>query len=330
MATINISLQIILLPRQIAHVECHSSNSNMSFCSYMQWNIEQLEKRNKLSTAINYRNALKSFSSFIGNKDISFRQINETLISDYNDLLKSKNVVRNTISFYMRILRAVYNKAVKEGLAKQTFPFKNVYTGVDRTRKLAIDEDIIIKLMNLDLEKYPHLAFSRDLFIFSYCTRGMSFIDIAFLKKRDIANDYISYRRKKTGRLLTIRIEPCITNIIRRYSSLTVHSEYLFPLIKSSTPEEAHKQYQTALGYHNRKLKKLAEMIGISVSLSSYTPRHTWATVARNHNIPISVISAGLGHTSEKTTLIYLASLENSVINRANHKLLENLNTVIS
>lgn len=176
------------------------------------------------------------------------------------------------------------------------YPFRSVYTGVERTRKRAIREDIMVRLQKLNLADSAPLAFSRDLFIFSYCTRGMAFVDIAYLKKEEI---------------------------IKRYEPYVYNSPYLFPIITSNNPEKAYRQYQTALGYHNRKLKKLGKLTGENLRLSSYTARHSWATVARSHNVPLSIISAGMGHTSEKNTLIYLESVENSLIDKADEGILK-------
>ena len=226
----------------------------------------------------------------------------------------------------MRILRSIYNKASHQHIVEQSFPFQNVYTGIDRTRKRAIDKDTILRLLKQDLSFSPSLSFARDLFIFSYCARGMAFVDIAFLRKQDIHNGTISYTRRKTGQRLIIRLEPCMDNILKRYAGTTKSSWYVFPLLSSENPEIAFKQYQTALGLYNRQLKKISNLMGLDTLLSSYTARHTWATVARNHHVPISVISAGMGHSSEKTTQIYLASLENSIIDNANRDLLAALN----
>ncbi|MFR7608311.1 tyrosine-type recombinase/integrase [Odoribacter laneus] len=118
--------------------------------------------------------------------------------------------------------------------------------------------------------------------------------------------------------------------IISRYSEQTKDSPYIFPVITATNQEEVYKQYRIELNYHNRKLKRLGEELGGNLSLSSYTARHTWATIARKHNIPISVISAGMGHTSEKTTRIYLASLENSVMDKANRGILGVLSNMVS
>lgn len=309
----------------------HSSFSQTTVQEYMKIQIAALLENRKLGTARNYGRALNSFALFLRGENLSFARFTENLIMQYSIWLLKRGVRRNTLSFYMRILRSVYNKAVRERLVEQTFPFNSVYTGVDRTRKRAVDESVIVRLQKLKLRASSALALARDLFVFSYCTRGMAFVDMAFLRRQDIADGVISYCRHKTGQRLTIRVEPCMENIIKRYEKGVVDSSaFVFPILFSDEPEVAYKQYQTALGYYNRKLKKLAELAGINIPLSSYVARHSWATTARNHNIPLSVISAGMGHTSERTTEIYLASLESSVIDKANQTILTLLNSAIS
>ena len=297
---------------------------------YMERQVAEMKTMRRLGTARNYTRAKNSFSSFLEDHDVSFRRMDENLIKSYNNWLEQRGVVKNTISFYMRILRAIYNKAVKDCIAKQNSPFKNVYTGIDNTRKRALDENVIRKIMMLDLKDSPTLALSRDMFIFSYCMRGMSFVDIAFLRRQNFDGNYITYHRQKTGQRLSVLVEPCIARIIERYAQKSEGCPYIFPIISSDNPEEAYRQYQTALGYHNRKLKELAKRANVNLPLSSYWARHTWATVARNHNIPVSVIGAAMGHLSEKTTLIYLASLENSVIDKANRLVIGSMNKMVS
>lgn len=307
-----------------------TQRKGVTFLDYIERSIKELTLSRKFGTARNYTKARNSFRTFLDGGDISLRALDEATIQEYDDWLRKRGIVRNTVSFYMRILRSVYNKAVKDRLARQASPFSNVYTGIDKTRKKALNERSIGRLLKLDLKGFPGLSLSRDLFIFSFFTRGMSFVDIAFLRKRDINGKYISYHRQKTGHQLTILMEPCIAAIIKRYAEKTKGSPYIFPILSSSDKQTAYRQYQTALGYHNRKLKTLAELAGLNIPLSSYCARHSWATVARNHSIPVSVISEALGHTSEKMTLIYLDSLETSVIDKANHQVLESVLKTVS
>lgn len=298
----------------------------VSSLQYIEREIASLENERRYGTARNRRRALSSFSAFAGGRDIPFAWWSSRLMTEYSSWLRRRNVARNTVSFYMRILRSVYNKAVKEGLVSQAYPFSDVYTGVDRTRKRAVDEDVLLRLTRLDLGGSRALELARDMFLFSYGARGMSFVDMVFLRHSDICGDIMFYVRRKTGQRLCVRIEPCVRHIIGKYRSDV--SPYVFPVIKSSYEDEAYRQYQTALGYYNRKLKRLGRMLGLETPLSSYVARHTWATAARDRNIPIAVISSGMGHTSEKTTRIYLASLDNSIIDTANSRLLAPLNEI--
>lgn len=294
-----------------------SPQSHIIMLDYMQTQIERLKAANRLGTAKNYEKTMHSLKAFLGNVRLPLSALTEQVISDYNAFLVQRGLVRNSVSFYMRVLRAVYNKAVRQKLIEQQHPFTDVYTGIDRTRKRAVSESIIAQLHRLELEEGSPLALCRDMFIFSYCTRGMAFVDIAYLRKENLQNGMICYARRKTGQLLSVRIEPGIQRIIDRYASR--ERPYLFPLLSSTDAVMAYGEYQVALNTYNRFLGQLSKMLGSGVKLTSYTSRHSWATAARNHNVPISVISQGMGHTSEQTTQIYLAMLENSVIDDANH-----------
>jgi len=290
--------------------------SHILVLDYMQTQIEQLRAANRLGTAKNYEKTMTSFGAFLGDIRLPLSALTEQVITDYNAFLIQRGLVRNSVSFYMRVLRAVYNKAVRQKLIEQTNPFTEVYTGIDRTRKRAVAESVVAQLNRLELDADSSLALCRDMFIFSYCTRGMAFVDIAYLRKSNLQNGMICYARRKTGQLLSIRIEPAIQRIIDRYAGND--SPYVFPILSSVDATEAYEQYQAALNTHNRLLGRLSEMLGCDSKLTSYTARHSWATAARNHNVPISVISQGMGHTSEQTTQIYLTMLENSVIDEAN------------
>ena len=298
--------------------ECH-----VLVLDFMQNQIRLMRNANRLGTALNYEITRKNFVKCLGGGNLPFSAMTEQVIADYNAFLVQRGMVRNSISFYMRIMRAVYNKAVRQKLVEQSHPFTEVYTGIDRTRKRAVSESVISQLYKLNLAEGTPLALARDIFIFSYCTRGMAFVDIAYLKRENIQNGVICYARRKTGQLLSVRIEPSIQRIIDRYSSAL--SPYVFPILTSTETKPAYEEYQVAINNHNRQLRRLSKMLPAGCKLTSYTSRHSWATAARNHNVPISVISAGMGHTSEQTTQIYLTMLENSVIDDANQGLIRSL-----
>ena len=306
----------------------HASVHITSFIEFMTGQIQFLSECNRLGTAKNYRSVMKCLNSYLAGRNITFTELTAPFVEQYYEHLLRRGLVKNSASFHMRILRAVYNKAVRKGLAEQANPFRSVYTGVDRTRKRAVGKAVISRLVKLDLSRSAPLAFARDLFLFSLYTRGMSFVDIAFLRRDNIADGTICYVRRKTKQQLTIRIEPCIRQIIDRYAGRS--STYIFPILKSESAAEAYAQYRISMTYCNRLLKRLSKMLGLQQGLSFHAARHSWATMARDCNVPVSVISAGMGHTSERTTRIYLTSLENSLIDNANRGILSKLKCMYS
>ena len=293
-----------------------------SLFNFMQGVIAQLQQMCKPRTSETYRCTLKSFMQFREDKDVLLENIDSDLMLMYEAYLHNRGLIKNSSSFYMRILRAVYNRAVEKDLTTNRNPFKHVYTGIDKTVKRAIPLKAIKQIKSLDLSLQPSLDFARDMFLFSFYTRGMSFIDMAYLKKKDLSNGILSYRRRKTGQQLFIRWEKCMQEIVEKYEN--PRSEYLLPIIKQMNGNE-RTQYQNAMYLINRKLKEIGKMVGIKLPLTMYVARHSWASVAKNKNVPISVISEGMGYDSEMTTQIYLASLDNALVDRANAQILKDL-----
>ena len=296
--------------------------NEQSLFNFMQGVIAQLQQMGKQRTSETYRCTLKSFMQFREDKDVLLEDIDSDLMLMYEAYLRNKGLTKNSSSFYMRILRAVYNRAVEKDLITNRNPFKHVYAGIDKTIKRAIPLKAIKQIKNLDLSLQPSLDFARDMFMFSFYTRGMSFIDMAYLKKKDLSNGILSYRRRKTGQQLFIRWEKCMQEIVNKYDD--PQSEFLLPIIKRADKDN-RLQYQSALRFVNNHLKSVVALLNIGITISMYTARHSWASIAKSKNIPISVISEGMGHDSEMTTQIYLASLDNAVVDRANAQILKDL-----
>ena len=292
----------------------HKLTKESSLFNFMHGVIAQLKQLGKIRTSETYTATLKSFMAFRESQDVPLDGISSDMMLLYEAHLKTRDVSMNTISFYMRNLRAVYNRAVEKGLTPQNNPFRHVYTGVDKTIKRAIPIKAIKELKELDLSFKPSLDFARDMFMFSFYTRGMSFIDMAYLKKSNLQNGILTYRRRKTGQQLTIKWEKCMEDIVSKYPKN--QTDYLLPIIKETVNER--RQYDNALHLVNYHLKDLSSLLKLQRPLTMYVARHSWASAAKAKNIPLSVISEGMGHDSETTTQIYLASLETSVVDKAN------------
>ncbi|MDE7160783.1 MAG: site-specific integrase [Muribaculaceae bacterium] len=293
-----------------------------SVFSYMESLIISLRQRGRVRTSETYKATLNSFKKFRSQEDVMLDAISPEVMEGYEAWLRGRGVAPNTVSFYTRILRAVYNRAVEQDIIDNRFPFRRVYTGVDKTVKRALPLTVMRKIKRLDLSRRPRLDYARDMFLMSFYLRGMSFIDMAFLKKSDLKNGSVTYRRRKTGQQLTIGWTREMQHILDKYPENT--TGYLLPIIRMPVANERRTYLNRAYSI-NRGLKHIAALAGIPGSLTLYVARHSWASAARVKGIPMPVISEGLGHESEATTRIYLASLDTSVVDRANRIILKSL-----
>lgn len=303
-----------------------------SLFSFMQKMIIKLKQNGKARTAETYTAALNSFKKFLcdakrhgllyKDDDIMLDCLTPDIMEAYEAWHKQRGNLPNTISFYTRILRAVYHRAVENDITENRNPFRHVYTGVDKTIKRAIPLALIKKIRALDLSATPSLDYARDMFLMSFYLRGMSFIDMSFLKKSDLRSGHIIYRRRKTGQQLTIEWTQEMQLIIDKYPENP--TQYLLPIIRINGINErcAYRNISYSI---NNNLKKIALMVGVDIPLTMYVARHSWASAAKAKGIPLSVISEGMGHDSESTTLIYLSSLDTSVVDQANALIIKSL-----
>lgn len=297
---------------------CMSGQSS-SFMTFMSDIIKSLKKTGKFRTSEAYMATFNSFNRFIEYKDVLFDEIDSDMMIEYEYYLKSRGISQNSSSFYMRNLRAVYNRAVAKNMTLQRYPFRSVYTGVGKTLKRAVPINVIKQIKEMDLSHSPSCDFARDMFLFAFYTRGMSFVDMAFLKKKNLTNGILSYHRRKTGQPLFIRWEKPMQDIVDKYD--TSDSIYMLPIIRKVGKDE-RLQYIYAGHNVNRSLKIIGKILELSLPLTMYVARHAWASIARSKNIPVSVICEGMGHNSERTTRIYLATLDNMAIDNANNLIL--------
>ncbi len=289
--------------------------SRYSLFRFMESVIMNLKECGKIRTAETYTATLQSLSRFRRGRDLMLDEITPDIIQAYEAYLRVRGAVPNTTSFYMRILRAVYNRAVESEAIEQRNPFRHVYTGTERTVKRAIPIAAISRIKNLELPRGSKMDFARDMFMLSFYLRGMSFVDMAFLRKKDRADNHVTYRRRKTGQRLDIAWTKEMQSIVEKYPPNP--TQYLLPILTNPLSDE-RIAYRNRASCINRQLKTIARMTNLKIPLTLYCARHSWASAARTKGIPVSIISEGMGHDSEATTQIYLASLETSVIDRAN------------
>ncbi len=304
---------------------------NISISDYLNSVIENLTKENRIGNATHYQALYNSLERFTKINQLQFVDIDVPFLNKYETHLRSIGNKNNSISIKMRTLKAVYNKAVKDNIVKKDYyPFNeyNVSKLKDSTPKRSILKEDIQKIISLDVKtisKRPQslLQFSKDLFIFSYLGCGINMVDIAHLKRSNIISNRIVYKRHKTGKQISFLLQHYALKIMQRYENC--NNDYIFPILDDSihaTAEQKFRRIKKVTYVANKNLKKIGESINLSIPLTTYCARHSFATILKRSGINVAIISEALGHSDLKTTQIYLDSFENSQIDEAMKNLL--------
>ncbi len=301
-----------------------------SLTEFMEQLIRSLKEEERYSTAHIYRSTLNAFTRFNKSENIRFSQLERSKLKQFENHLRRKGCSWNTVSTYMRTLRSTYNKAVDEGMAQENARlFRHVYTGVKANIKRALEAPDINRLLNsVPLHPLsPELIKSRAWITLMFLFRGMPFVDLAHLHKKDLQGSFITYRRHKTGTPLIVKIPQEALPLIEQFKDNDPQSPYLLPILSGDkSGEKAYTEYQHALRKLNRDLKQLGTYCGIRSRISSYTLRHTWATLAKYCHFSEQLISEALGHSSVKVTKTYLKSFKDEELSKANEVIIKHIN----
>jgi site-specific recombinase XerD len=286
------------------------SKDEQDFYSFTATNIEQLIEQGRIGTARSYRDTIASLKKYFPKKRLTFSDITYDFLNLYETKYRAQGHSANGLAVYMRTIRAIYNKAVKGGLIeKKHYPFNDYTIKTKPTRKRAIALNDMKRLLNLELEPDSALRFAQELFTVSFYLMGMNITDIFHLKLKNLKNGRIAYARAKTAHLYDILVPEAIAPILKKYSEGKSEDEYLFPIIKRNSQANRYRDIEWARSRYNKRLKELARLAEISATITSYTTRHTYATLCKQKGIPLGAIQEMLGHQSIKTTQVYLDSL---------------------
>lgn len=298
--------------------------------------IDRLREEGRYSTAHVYKNALFSFSVFCGTCNVSFRQITRESLRLYGQYLYENGLKLNTISTYMRMLRSIYNRGVEAGNAPFVPRlFHEAYTGIDVCQKRALTAAELHRLL-FDDPRSERLRRIQDIasLLFQLC--GMSFADLAHLEKSALENNILRYNRIKTKTPMSVEVLDSAMVKIDRLRSVRKSQpgcpDYLLDILcgdKSRKDEKAYREYQSALRWFNNSLKELARALHLKSPVTSYTLRHSWATIAKYRGVSIEMICEALGHKSIKTTQTYLKGFgleERTEVNKGNLSYIRNCN----
>jgi site-specific recombinase XerD len=278
---------------------------NQTVAEYFEIQVEHLKTSGKFNTASKYECTFVSLQKF-RSMNIVFNKIDFPFLRDYELFLRKSGVGNNTIATRFATLKAIYNKALADGVFKsEDNPFRKYKVGSlwTKTRKRAINKEDVLKLKELDLSQSNsfYLHFACDVFLFSYYTAGMNFKDIATLRYADIENDRVYYSRSKTNKEMSCFLMPEAKQIVEKYSfPFNSSDDYIFPILNRRihiSEQQRHNRIHKALAKVNANLKTLSTMIGLETPLTTYVARHTYATVLKRSGVNIAIISESLGHS---------------------------------
>jgi len=288
------------------------------FLNYFSQCIEQATGTKSVRTIETYHYARNRLEDYLHKGDIPIENVTEEFVGRYVRHLKDCGLTLNTISFHMRILRHIYNQAVKHGLTYDRKPFKQAYTKTVKTVKRAVTIDTIKAVKHYDTDN-RNVCFARDMFLFSFYTHGMSFVDMSYLTEKNIQDGILTYQRHKTGQIIRLKWEPSMQEIVDKYH---VNGQpYLLPIIHTQNGKERN-QYRGKQYHINLGLRDISQAINAERMLTMYVARHSWASIAETFGLPVNLISVGLGHTSVKTTQVYLKLLRMNMIDQTNAKII--------
>ncbi len=320
------------IDKELSHEEfaqkLKKNTSSHTFHSFTKEVINRHKEINKIGTANAFLDMLRAVKKFVPkNNNLRFHEIDFIFLNKMEEHLLKRGVSENSIAVYMRSLRSIYNKAIKEGITQQSsYPFKDYkISKLDtRTKKRALNKEHIRLIKNLKLEPYSKTWNAQNIFMFSYYCRGINFRDIAFLKWENIINDRLIYSRKKTGTNFNIELMEPVLEILDFYDKIRDNSGYVFTILNEThnTPTKIENRIKRMIKQTNRELKNIGELAGLNIKLTTYVARHTYATVLKKSGVSTSLISESLGHSAEKITQVYLDSFDNEVLDEIGKNLL--------
>lgn len=277
-----------------------AKNRSLNLSVYGSMRADELETMHRERTATHYRQAIRRYVEDMG--DVRLNKLTSADICQWAEKLKATGISNNTVDFYLRQIKALYNHAVLMEIIKDDRPFYKIRIKPEETVKRALNEDQLNQLINLALTDKE--AKARDMWLLSFMFRGMAPVDIAKLTVKNIEGDCICYRRSKTMKRIVVKIPAEARRILHLY--------------KGDGCRLIDYDYKKT----NYYLKKIGAKLGIPFPLTMYAARHTYATAMQREDAPLSVISQSLGHADTEVTRVYLAGIESTVVDKWNETMM--------
>jgi integrase/recombinase XerD len=318
----------------IAHIRMLNESGRFSYASSFESLLKSIwEFHNKKPLKLNgeiVTNQMKveqRFELYIAGKPLSFIDITPGWLEKFEKWMQDRGKSKSTIGIYMRNIRVLFNIAIKKHKIKADYPFNEYKPKTASGRKMALSALQIRKIADYKTHD-PKKQYYRDLFMFSFLANGMNLSDISRLRKSNIVNGQIYFIREKTkGKAAQIEIKVPITkqmqNTIDKYSAKSIgHDAYIFNILQSDWEEKRkYNAIKQLIKMVNHYIKAIAKDLEIHEEISSYTARHSWATIAKNSGTSIEYIKEALGHSNVIVTESYLKSFEDTTRRRHSEKI---------
>ena len=304
------------------------SSSNQKVFAFWEEQIEDKILTGRTGSAKVSKDTKRVLFKYCKNKDLEFKQITPYFLNKFEIAMRKDGYTDGGLGVRMREVRALFNKAIENGIVEEKhYPFKKYKISKLKSRniKKALTREQVKLIENLDLIAYPHLIDTRHYFVFSYYTRGMNFNDMMHLKWSNISNDRIQYKRSKTKGNFSVKIIEPVKEILAHYKAQNRPTDYVFPILLKddlTATQIAHRKHKI-LSRYNKRLSAMGKLLNISMNITSYTARHSFATNLKYAGISTDIISELLGHSDVKITKSYLKAFEDEIIDDAVNKLLE-------
>jgi len=278
--------------------------------------IKALQENDKISNSIIYQCSLNSLEKFAGEK-ISFSKITPKFLKEYQQDLEKNEIRKSTIGMYVRCLRAIINNNGEPYLTDANYPFgKGKYivpTGSGREMALQLSDIHLLEAYECEDVVTEQC---RDMWLFSFYCSGANFNDICKFKYKNIMNGEIYFIRQKTKSttqdqkdIVVPILEPMQRIIDKHGNDNTNKENYIFPFLNdTNTEQERFLKTQNLIRLTNKKIKLIAKKIGLMDGISTYTARHSYATILAKLRVPESFIAEQLGHSKRTVTQNYFDS----------------------
>jgi integrase len=295
--------------------------------AYGKQHVLKLQASGNIGNSIAYSCAINKLKAYTGKDKLEFEVITYKFLEDFNASMLADGMKINGVSNYLRTIRALFNKAIKDGsLEAKFYPFAGFKIRTEKTISRALTRSEMAKIASLELPENSPVWHQRNLFLLSFCFIGINLADLLTLTRENLVDGRIIFRRRKTKKIYSIRVQGNARETLDHYfTSLPENGkEFLLPfVVQKNNLVQLKKDIQQAIKTCNKYLVEVATLCKIDKPITTYYARYSWANIAKGLDYSKDLIAEALGHEyGNKVTGIYLDHYDNSILDSMNEKVI--------